>query len=61
MPMATCSCPFPASACRSNVACRCVVTASGEPFLVFRNADSDGLSVLLRRRNGDFGLIEAGR
>lgn len=37
------------------------LSASGEPFLVFRNAESDGLSVLLRRRSGDFGLIEAGR
>jgi len=37
------------------------LTASGDPFLVFRNAESDGLSVLLRRRGGDFGLIEAGR
>jgi putative sigma-54 modulation protein len=37
------------------------LSASGEPFLVFRNAESDGLSVLLRRRNGDFGLIEAAR
>ena len=37
------------------------LSASGEPFLVFRNAESDGLSVLLRRRGGDFGLIETGR
>jgi putative sigma-54 modulation protein len=37
------------------------LSASGEAFLVFRNAASDGLSVLLRRRNGEFGLIEAAR
>jgi putative sigma-54 modulation protein len=37
------------------------LSASGEPFLVFRNAESDGLNVLLRRRNGEFGLIEAAR
>ena len=37
------------------------LSASGEPFLVFRNAESDGLSVLLRRRNGEYGLIDAAR
>lgn len=33
------------------------LAASGEAFLVFRNADTDGLSVLLRRRAGEFGLL----
>jgi putative sigma-54 modulation protein len=37
------------------------LAASGEPYLVFRNAESDGLSVLLRRSNGEFGLLEPGR
>lgn len=37
------------------------LAASSEPFLVFRNAESDGLSVLLRRRDGAFGLLEPGR
>ena len=37
------------------------LAASGEPYLVFRNAESDALSVLLRRGNGDFGLLEPGR
>ena len=37
------------------------LAASGEPYLVFRNAESDALSVLLRRENGDFGLLEPGR
>lgn len=37
------------------------LAASGEPYLVFRNAESDALSVLLRRHNGDFGLLEPGR
>jgi putative sigma-54 modulation protein len=37
------------------------LAASGEPYLVFRNAESDALSVLLRRDNGDFGLLEPGR
>lgn len=35
--------------------------ASGEAFLVFRNADTDGLSVLLRRRPGEFGLLDSER
>ena len=34
---------------------------SGDPFLVFRNALTDGLSVLLRRRAGEFGLLETER
>ncbi len=29
-------------------------------FLVFRNADSEGINVLYRRKNGDFGLIDPG-
>jgi putative sigma-54 modulation protein len=37
------------------------LSASGEPFLVFRNADTDVLNVLLRRRGGEFGLIESDR
>lgn len=37
------------------------LSASGEPYLVFRNADTDALNVLLRRRAGEFGLVEAGR
>lgn len=37
------------------------LAASREPFLVFRNAETDGLSVLLRRGEGEFGLLEPGR
>jgi putative sigma-54 modulation protein len=37
------------------------LAASGEPFIVFRNAETNGLSVLLRRGDGDFGLLEPGR
>ncbi len=37
------------------------LAATGEPFLVFRNADTDGLNVLLRRRAGEFGLLEPER
>lgn len=37
------------------------LAASGDPYLVFRNADTDALNVLLRRRAGEFGLFEAGR
>lgn len=29
-------------------------------FLVFRNADSEGINVIYRRDNGDFGLIDPG-
>lgn len=29
-----------------------------QSFLVFRNADSDGVAILYRRPDGDFGLIE---
>lgn len=32
--------------------------ASGEDVLVFRDADSDQIHVVYRRRNGDFGLVE---
>jgi putative sigma-54 modulation protein len=35
-------------------------TRNGQPdYLVFRDADSDRLSVLLRRRDGNFDLIES--
>ena len=37
------------------------LSASGEPFLVFRNAETDVLNVLLRRRGGEFGLVESDR
>lgn len=37
-----------------------LLTLSGGPqnFLVFRKADSDGVAILYRRPDGDFGLIE---
>jgi ribosome hibernation promoting factor len=34
------------------------VGAAREGFLVFRNAATDSINVLYRRKNGDFGLIE---
>jgi putative sigma-54 modulation protein len=34
---------------------------SGDPFLLFRNVDTDGLSVLVRRSGGAFGLVEPER
>ena len=34
------------------------VEATTESFLVFRNADSDAISILYRRRDGHLGLIE---
>ncbi len=37
------------------------LAASAEPYLVFRNADTDALNVLLRRRPGEFGLLESER
>ena len=37
------------------------LAATGEAFLVFRNADTNGLNVLLRRAAGEFGLLEAVR
>jgi putative sigma-54 modulation protein len=37
------------------------LAATGEAFLVFRNAETDGLNVLLRRRGGEFGLLESDR
>ena len=37
------------------------LSATGEPFLVFRNAETDALNVLLRRRGGEFGLLESSR
>jgi putative sigma-54 modulation protein len=37
------------------------LSATGEAFLIFRNADTDALNVLLRRRGGEFGLLESDR
>jgi len=37
------------------------LAATGEAFLVFRNAETNGLNVLLRRTAGEFGLLEAVR
>ena len=37
------------------------LSATGDAFLVFRNAETDALNVLLRRRGGEFGLLEANR
>ena len=37
------------------------LAGTGDPFLVFRNADTDTLNVLLRRRRGEFGLVEPDR
>jgi ribosome hibernation promoting factor len=37
------------------------LAASRDPFLLFRNVDTDGLSVLIRRAGGSFGLIEPER
>jgi ribosome hibernation promoting factor len=37
------------------------LSATGEAFLVFRNAETDALNVLLRRRAGEFGLLESNR
>jgi putative sigma-54 modulation protein len=37
------------------------LAATGEAFLVFRNAETDGLNVLLRRSAGEFGLLETDR
>ena len=37
------------------------LSATGEAFLVFRNAETDSLNVLLRRREGEFGLLESDR
>jgi putative sigma-54 modulation protein len=34
------------------------VGAGAETFLVFRNADTDGVSIVYRRKDGNFGLIE---
>ena len=34
------------------------VEGSSEAFLVFRNADTDALSILYRRADGNYGLIE---
>jgi putative sigma-54 modulation protein len=34
------------------------LTGATQSFLVFRNADSDGVAILYRRPDGDFGLIE---
>jgi putative sigma-54 modulation protein len=37
------------------------LAASGEVFLLFRNVDTDGLSVLLRGQAGEFHLVEPDR
>jgi putative sigma-54 modulation protein len=37
------------------------LAASGDPFLLFRNVETDGLSVLVRRSGGAFGLVEPER
>jgi ribosome hibernation promoting factor len=34
------------------------VTSSKYDFLVFRNAESDKISVVYKRKDGNFGLIE---
>jgi putative sigma-54 modulation protein len=34
------------------------VDAGPETFLVFRNADNDAISIVYRRADGNFGLIE---
>jgi putative sigma-54 modulation protein len=34
------------------------IEAAGETFLVFRNADSDAVSIIYKRRDGNLGLIE---
>ncbi len=36
------------------------LAASGDPFVLFRNVDTDGLSVLVRQA-GQFGLVEPGK
>jgi putative sigma-54 modulation protein len=33
---------------------------AGMEFLVFRNAESEGLNVIYKRKNGDFGVIDPG-
>jgi len=35
-----------------------ILQDSHDPFLVFRDADSQQVSVIFRRRDGRFGLIE---
>ena len=37
------------------------LAASGDPYLLFRNVETDGLSVLLRGRAGEFQLVEPER
>jgi putative sigma-54 modulation protein len=34
------------------------VEATQESFVVFRNADTDAVSILYRRKDGNLGLIE---
>ena len=34
------------------------VESSADAFVVFRNADSDAVSILYRRSDGNYGLIE---
>ena len=37
------------------------LAASGDPFVLFRNVETDGLSVLVRDAGGRFGLVEPER
>ncbi len=37
------------------------LAASGDPFVLFRNVETDGLSVLVRSAGGRFGLVEPER
>ena len=45
------------SRCRSRTR-RCAWSRRAEAFLVFRNAETDAVSILYRRKDGNLGLIE---
>ena len=47
----------PSSRCRSRTR-RCGSTPERETFVVFRNAETDAVSILYRRKDGNLGLIE---